>query len=135
METLPHLTYDFGTAGVDLVVQLRRNLGPTTGQRQIVDDRSKIEPGAAHQKSPMVVVAYVTQGRSSGSLELRHGELVADLYQIDEMVRYFISNRHGGFGRSNIHAPVDTHGVDRDDLDIAHGTGYRPAPSRTYPML
>ena len=112
----PHpLSSSASSAGGDVGIAARDG--------QVVDDGAVVEPGAAHQQRVPPGRRHHGQGLPGGRLELRHGELLVRVDQVEEVVRYRRPGLGIGLGGADVHAAVHAHGVDRDDVAVAPPTG------------
>src|SRR6185437_16806160 len=63
------------------------------------------------------------QRRPGRLLELGHREVLVRVNQVEQVVRHGGPGVGSGLGGPDVHAPVDAHGVDGDDLTVTAPEG------------
>ena len=91
---------------------------------ETVDHGPHVQPRAADQHRHRVPVADVVDHGRGPRLELGHRELLGRVHHVDQVVAHLGLIRGGGGGRADVHAPVDLHGVEGDDLGPADEPGH-----------
>ena len=83
-----------------------------------------MQAGASNQHRPAVALLDVGQGPVGRGLEVGHAELLGRVDQVEQMVGHLGPFGGRGGGGTDVHAPVDGHGVHGDQLDARPATGH-----------
>ena len=116
-----------GATLVQLRLERGRHLGEAARDLEVVDDGAQVEPRATDEQRVMPAPGDAVQRLACRPLELGHREVLVRIDQVEEMVRHGSPRLGPGLGRPDVHAAVDAHGVDRDDLAVAPAQGQRRA--------
>ena len=108
---------------VRLCIDLGSDCRPLPGEFEVVDHRSVVQPGAAHEQRTMSTLADRVDGRCVRHLELGHGEVVRRFDEVDQVVRNLGLLRGDRLRRADVHTPIHLHAVDRDQLHVAEPAG------------
>ena len=108
-----------GPALVQLRLQRGGHVGVAARDGEVVDNGAQVEPGAPDQQRMMPAPRDALQRRPRRLLELGHGEILVRVDQVEEVVRHRGLRLGTGLRRPDVHAAVDAHGIDGDDLAVA----------------
>ena len=107
-------------AGVGLGFEFAPDLRVTPRDPQVVDHGAHVQPRATDQHRHGVPAADVVDRGDGPGLELGHRELLGRVLEIDQMVGHLGLFGCGRSCRSYVHAPIDLHGIEGDDLRPAN---------------
>ena len=110
------------------LVEQRSNVGVLPGQRQVVQHRAAVESGAPDVEDLVTRAPDVRGGRARRSLKLRDRELFARFDEVEQVVAHVTAFGACRLRRREVHAAIDGHGVDGQDLyviELFEGQGVR----------
>ena len=101
--------------------ELGPQLRPTAGEIEPVGDRPQVETGAADEQWPVAAPVDLVPSLVVGGDAVGHGEHLARVDEVDAVVADLRALGLGRLGGADVEAPIDLHGVDRDQLDVLAG--------------
>ena len=110
--------------GVGFGLEFSTHLRVAPRYAQLVDDGAHIQTRAAHKQRHRTTASDLVDHRNGLCLQLGHCELVAGIHEVDEMVRHLGLLSGGGRRGADVHAAVDLHGVEADDLSRPDPAGH-----------
>ena len=100
---------------VVFVAATRVPVGLTRGKVHLVDDGVEVEAGTPAQDGGAAAIEAFVNEDAGVALEHGHGVVLRDVGHIDHLERHE-ALLDGRLGRADVHATVDLHRVDRDDV-------------------
>ena len=91
-------------------------IGHFAGKLIPVRHRADVQSRAAHQKGDFSPGQNIVDGLIGQPLKVRHGEKLARLHHVDQVMRHAPHFLRGDLAAAQIHAPVDLPGIGGDDL-------------------
>ena len=107
---------------VELGLERGGDVGVTGRDGEVVDHGPQVQPGAPDEQRVMPSSPDAGQRLPGRRLVLGDREVLLGVDQVDEVVGH---RRPLGarFRRPDVHAPIDAHGVDRDDFAVSPAPG------------
>jgi hypothetical protein len=106
-----------------LLLEAGPHLRPLAGEREPVDHGLEVQAGAAHEQRPPSPRLDAGQRPGGGGREAGDGEVLVGVGEVEEVDGHLGPLGRGRLGRADVHPPVDAHGVDGDELDVAEAAG------------